>query len=121
MLLTSLCMQKRLAKEARDQLKQAKALAAGKKVKEAIASKIGKGRGDTSFFKVTCKDNGKGMPHDDIPNMLGRVLSGTKYGLKQTRGKFGLGAKMVSILLCVYIWQQVFLHANFSKISNLYL
>lgn len=23
------------------------------------------------------------------------VLSGTKYGLKQTRGKFGLGAKMV--------------------------
>lgn len=24
------------------------------------------------------------------------VLSGTKYGLKQTRGKFGLGAKMVS-------------------------
>jgi DNA topoisomerase-6 subunit B len=96
MSLTSLCMQKRLAKEARDQLKQAKALAAGKKVKEAIASKIGKGRGDTSFFKVTCKDNGKGMPHDDIPNMLGRVLSGTKYGLKQTRGKFGLGAKMVS-------------------------
>lgn len=25
------------------------------------------------------------------------VLSGTKYGLKQTRGKFGLGAKMVMI------------------------
>lgn len=24
------------------------------------------------------------------------VLSGTKYGLRQTRGKFGLGAKMVS-------------------------
>lgn len=76
------------------------------------------------------KDNGRGMSHDDIPNMFGRgcvyafdnfiitfvelfipflrfillimpmffefaVLSGTKYGLKQTRGKFGLGAKMV--------------------------
>ena len=26
------------------------------------------------------------------------VLSGTKYGLRQTRGKFGLGAKMVNIL-----------------------
>lgn len=25
------------------------------------------------------------------------VLSGTKYDLKQTRGKFGLGAKMVSL------------------------
>ncbi len=49
----------------------------------------------------------------------GTVLSGTKYGLKQTRGKFGLGAKMVSLLLCVYIWQQVFLYANVSKINNL--
>jgi DNA topoisomerase VI subunit B len=37
------------------------------------------------------------MPHKDIPNMLGRVLSGTKYGVKQTRGKFGLGAKMALI------------------------
>lgn len=37
------------------------------------------------------------MPHDDIPDLLGRVLSGTKYGVKQTRGKFGLGAKMALI------------------------
>ncbi|KAG0600570.1 hypothetical protein M758_11G044100 [Ceratodon purpureus] len=88
--------EKRLAKEARDQEKLAKALAAGKKIKESNA-KTGRGRGDTSFFKVTCKDNGKGMSHEDIPNMLGRVLSGTKYGLKQTRGKFGLGAKMALI------------------------
>lgn len=47
-------MQKRLAKEARDQEKQAKALAAGKKIKDSNA-KTGRGRGDTSFFKVTCK------------------------------------------------------------------
>jgi len=26
-----------------------------------------------------------------------RVLSGSKYGLRQTRGKFGLGAKMALI------------------------
>ena len=37
------------------------------------------------------------MPHEDIPSLLGRVLSGTKYGVKQTRGKFGLGAKMALI------------------------
>lgn len=37
------------------------------------------------------------MAHKDIPEMLGRVLSGTKYGVKQTRGKFGLGAKMALI------------------------
>lgn len=29
------------------------------------------------------QDNGSGMPHKDIPDMLGRVLSGTKYGVKQ--------------------------------------
>ena len=43
------------------------------------------------------QDNGTGMPHEDIPSLLGRVLSGTKYGVKQTRGKFGLGAKMALI------------------------
>ena len=37
------------------------------------------------------------MEHNDIPNMLGRVLSGTKYGVRQTRGKFGLGSKMALI------------------------
>lgn len=47
-------MQKRLAKEAKEQEKVAKALAAGKKVKDPHA-KTGKGRGDTCFFKVTCK------------------------------------------------------------------
>lgn len=29
--------------------------------------------------------------------MLGRVLAGSKYGVRQTRGKFGLGAKMALI------------------------
>eukprot|EP00249_Psilotum_nudum_P016619 c25911_g1_i1 orf=138-2168(+) len=89
--------EKRLAKEAKEQERQAKNMASGKKSKELAANKGAKGRGESSFFKVTCKDNGRGMPHDDIPNMLGRVLSGTKYGLKQTRGKFGLGAKMALI------------------------
>ncbi|XP_010544238.1 PREDICTED: DNA topoisomerase 6 subunit B isoform X1 [Tarenaya hassleriana] len=89
--------EKRLAKEARAQEIQAKNAASGKKVKEPAVSKVLKGRGEASYYKVTCKDNGKGMPHDDIPNMFGRVLSGTKYGLKQTRGKFGLGAKMALI------------------------
>ncbi|KAK9916719.1 hypothetical protein WJX75_006211 [Coccomyxa subellipsoidea] len=97
---------KRMAKEAKEQEKLVKAaqkrgenpevLAGAKKEAEAKraagASKSGK-----TFYKVTVKDNGTGMPHKDIPNLLGRVLSGTKYGLKQTRGKFGLGAKMALI------------------------
>ncbi|XP_037495936.1 DNA topoisomerase 6 subunit B isoform X1 [Jatropha curcas] len=94
---TAKAREKRLAKEARAQEIQAKNAALGKKVREQSAAKGVKGRGEASFYRVTCKDNGRGMPHDDIPNMFGRVLSGTKYGLKQTRGKFGLGAKMALI------------------------
>ncbi|KAL2487876.1 DNA topoisomerase 6 subunit B [Forsythia ovata] len=88
--------EKRLAKEARHQEIQAKNASVGKKVKGPMATKPTKSR-EASYYRVTCKDNGRGMPHDDIPNMFGRVLSGTKYGLKQTRGKFGLGAKMALI------------------------
>ncbi|XP_052187811.1 DNA topoisomerase 6 subunit B [Diospyros lotus] len=94
---TTKAREKRLLKEARLQEVQAKNAALGKKVKEPAAPKAIRGRGEASFYRVTCKDNGRGMPHDDIPNMFGRVLSGTKYGLKQTRGKFGLGAKMALI------------------------
>ncbi|KAK8590925.1 hypothetical protein V6N13_030996 [Hibiscus sabdariffa] len=94
---TAKAREKRLAKEAKAQEIQAKNAALGKKVKEHAVSKAAKSRGEASFYRVTCKDNGRGMPHDDIPNMFGRVLSGTKYGLKQTRGKFGLGAKMALI------------------------
>ncbi|KAH0880074.1 hypothetical protein HID58_067468 [Brassica napus] len=94
---TDKAREKRLVKEARASEIQAKNLASGKKNKEPGVSRVLKARGEASYYKVTCRDNGKGMPHDDIPNMFGRVLSGTKYGLKQTRGKFGLGAKMALI------------------------
>ena len=57
-----------------------------------------------TVIKITVKS---GIPAANIGNMLGRVLSGSKHGVRQTRGKFGLGAKMVnkyySILLCFII------------------
>jgi len=56
-----------------------------------------RGRGAKTFYRLTVKDNGVGMAHAAIPDLLGRVLSGTKYGVCQTRGKFGLGAKMALI------------------------
>jgi DNA topoisomerase VI subunit B len=49
------------------------------------------------YFNIRVKDNGCGMQHEKIPDLLGRVLSGSKYGVRQTRGKFGLGAKMALI------------------------
>jgi DNA topoisomerase VI subunit B len=51
----------------------------------------------SQYFLITVADNGCGMEHTAIPEMLGRVLSGSKYGVRQTRGKFGLGAKMALI------------------------
>ena len=59
-----------------------------------------KGRSSLSqeaYFRITVRDNGCGMDHDAVPDLLGRVLSGSKYGVRQTRGKFGLGAKMALI------------------------
>lgn len=56
-----------------------------------------RGRGTKTYYKLTVRDNGVGMAHAAIPDLLGRVLSGTKYGVCQTRGKFGLGAKMALI------------------------
>lgn len=51
----------------------------------------------SEIFRVTVRDNGTGMAHVDVPDMMGRVLAGTKYCLKQSRGKFGLGSKMALI------------------------
>ncbi|KAL4569869.1 hypothetical protein LXL04_025513 [Taraxacum kok-saghyz] len=67
----------------------------GIKVEEPIAAKFMKGG---SFYRVTCKDNGRGIPRDAIPDIFGRVSIRKKYGMKQTRGKSGVGgAKMVSV------------------------
>jgi hypothetical protein len=62
------------------------------------SSKVGESAGggkEKFYYDVICRDNGCGIASDQVGAMLGRVLSGTKQGIKQTRGKFGLGAKMV--------------------------
>lgn len=56
------------------------------------------------YYLIRCIDNGCGIPEENIGDMLGRVLSGSKHGIRQTRGKFGLGAKMVVSLIS---WKRV--------------
>ena len=66
-----------------------------KKLKDQMKKSIR--AGGEAYFLITVRDNGCGMAHEAIPDLLGRVLSGSKYGVRQTRGKFGLGAKMALI------------------------
>jgi hypothetical protein len=64
---------------------------------DAAKKKTRKKPQQEGYFVISVKDNGCGMAHHAIPDLLGRVLSGSKYGVRQTRGKFGLGAKMALI------------------------
>ncbi len=47
------------------------------------------------FLRLTVRDNGSGIQSEFIPPLFGRVLTGSNYGARQSRGRFGLGAKMV--------------------------
>ncbi|MEM4045306.1 MAG: DNA topoisomerase VI subunit B [Fervidicoccaceae archaeon] len=47
-----------------------------------------------SYYTITVEDNGIGIPSTVIPDAFGRVLFSSKYKLRQTRGMYGLGAKM---------------------------
>lgn len=49
---------------------------------------------DPKPYILTVKDNGPGMESKQIPSAFGTVLYGSKFGLKQARGMFGLGATM---------------------------
>lgn len=77
------------------------AAAAGSADAAAAASSAAAASADSKshplYFRVSCRDNGCGIRHDLIPRSFGVVLSSTKYGVKQTRGKFGLGAKMALV------------------------
>lgn len=51
-------------------------------------------KSDPRHYILTVKDNGPGVDADHIPLAFGTVLYGSKFGLKQARGMFGLGATM---------------------------
>ena len=49
---------------------------------------------DPRQYILTVRDNGPGVSTKHIPLAFGTVLYGSKFGLKQARGMFGLGATM---------------------------
>ncbi len=51
-------------------------------------------KSDPRHYILTVKDNGPGVSAKHVPLAFGTVLYGSKFGLKQARGMFGLGATM---------------------------
>ncbi len=47
-----------------------------------------------NYYTITVEDNGIGIPPQVIPDAFGKVLFSSKYKFRQTRGMYGLGAKM---------------------------
>jgi len=47
------------------------------------------------FYQITVEDNGIGIPPNIVPNAFGKVLFSSKYAMRQSRGMYGLGVKMV--------------------------
>lgn len=47
------------------------------------------------YYQITVEDNGIGIPPNIVPNAFGKVLFSSKYVLRQSRGMYGLGVKMV--------------------------
>jgi len=46
------------------------------------------------YYEVVVEDNGVGIPPKYVPQAFAQLLFSSKYVLKQSRGMFGLGAKM---------------------------
>ncbi len=45
-------------------------------------------------YQLSVSDNGEGISKKDITKLIGKMLTGTKYSLKQSRGTFGLGGSL---------------------------
>ena len=73
-----------------------------------------------AYFQITVRDNGCGMAHGAIPDLLGRVLSGSKYGVRQTRGKFGLGERneVVSVIYDYVLHWALLAFGSFTALST---
>ncbi|NIQ04740.1 MAG: DNA topoisomerase VI subunit B [Candidatus Korarchaeota archaeon] len=71
-------------------------------ISKELLQKIGSRKEKTDvmgrdFFELIVRDNGRGMEYESIPTLMGKVLTSTKYRLRQQRGRFGLGGKMATI------------------------
>lgn len=59
-----------------------------------ISAEIRKVEGHDDWYEVKVKDNGIGIPNEQIPKAFGTLLFSSKYELRMSRGIFGLGGKL---------------------------
>lgn len=84
---------------------------------------IGIDKSDTQgedIYTVTVQDNGIGIPPHYVPQAFGMVLFSSKYTLRQTRGMFGLGAKMVVLYGQITVGKPVEVITSPIKSSRVY-
>lgn len=72
--------------------------AEGAKILPDIVINVTQLADEPNVYEVKVFDNGAGVPKEYIPQAFGKVLFGSKFGmLKQHRGLFGAGGKLVLI------------------------
>jgi len=76
--------------------------------------------GQDNIYAVTVEDNGIGIPPHYVPQAFGMVLFSSKYTLRQTRGMFGLGAKMVVLYGQITVGKPVEIITSPLKSSRIY-
>ncbi|MEM4437118.1 MAG: DNA topoisomerase VI subunit B [Pyrobaculum sp.] len=72
------------------------------------------------WVSVYIEDNGIGIPGGEIPNVFGRVFYSSKYKIKQHRGVFGLGLKMVVLYAQSTTNKPVYVRSATIKSDNIY-
>ncbi len=73
-----------------------------------------------NVYTITVEDNGIGIPPHYVPQAFGQVLFSSKYILRQTRGMFGLGAKMVVLYGQITVGRPVEIYTSPIKSSRIY-
>ena len=73
---------------------------------------------DPRKYLVRVQDNGPGVPPDYVPEAFGKVLYGSKYKLRQSRGMFGLGGTMAVLYGQITSNKPVIIQTSFDGVKK---
>lgn len=73
-----------------------------------------------NYITIQVEDNGIGVPPQIIPDAFGRVLYSSKYKFRQTRGMYGLGAKMAILYAQLTTGKPFEIYSSTRKMKYIY-